>query len=512
MTKGVTSVDTICKPGTKLRAYVMFGICFLFLFCLMNAVPLTSDDLEFSELHFKSPAEILNFALYYGNGRVLGNLGAVCLVNMPILAAFLKAFILSGIIFMVPYLLGHRSLASYLMSFLLFILVPGTLFASVYSWTCGFQNYLPPIWITLVILLLLQKFDAGKTPARVLCCVAIFLLGIAGQLYVEHSTLIQVVLAASIAFIRFRKKENIAPALIWFIATVAGAACMFLVPVIFFVEGNRVSQYALRSVNLDSISSLVVSCVKSFAAMGKSMPFVGTLALSGATIVTTHITRSGRSKKWNAFLYLSSIAVCCYTVLNEWLLDNDWLDRLSTVKHFITACFYFAPILLWGIALFPLEDKALRNKIYFLLGIGILSIAPLLVVSPTPDRVIFIAYVCIVASLLVFVGYLKDHLELPLRKWIKHSMQAMAIVTVCLLCVIFSSMSWMCDLRIQHIENEMAAQATQIEICRIPYDYEFYDGFWAMGRKYYYEEWNDIKFVEMDFSQWYQKYYLSSDE
>ena len=43
----------------------------------MMCTPPASDDLEFSALRFDSFADFMAYVLYYGNGRVLGNISAI---------------------------------------------------------------------------------------------------------------------------------------------------------------------------------------------------------------------------------------------------------------------------------------------------------------------------------------------------------------------------------------------------------------------------------------------------
>ena len=141
------------KPGKRI-AFLFFA-CVLFFFLLMLCVPLVSDDLEFSKLRFSGFADLMDYILHYGNGRVLGNLCAITLVKYPVTIALVKALIISCIIFLIPALLGVESPSGYALSFFLFASIPQTLFAQVYSWASGFFNYLPPVWITLIILFLL---------------------------------------------------------------------------------------------------------------------------------------------------------------------------------------------------------------------------------------------------------------------------------------------------------------------------------------------------------------------
>ena len=169
-------MSKICKLSQKTKVCLLFGMSVLFFAFIMYCAPMASDDYEFFSLDFSGASEIVNYVLYYGNGRVLGNLGAICLTQNPVLSVLVKALLISGIIFLVPAILDVRNPNGYLLSFLLFVTIPAKLFGEVYTWTSGFQNYLPPVWTTLMILFLLEKYDGLFTWwARGLSGAAIFL-------------------------------------------------------------------------------------------------------------------------------------------------------------------------------------------------------------------------------------------------------------------------------------------------------------------------------------------------
>lgn len=498
------------KPIGNRRQQVMlwgmFGVCAAF-FCFLTAcVPLSSDDFEFLSVEISPISSVLRYALYYGNGRLLGNLGSVCLAQLPVLSVAVKALLISGIIFMVPALLGLRSPWAYLLSFLMFVAIPASLFGEVYTWTSGFQNYIPPIWTTLVILLLIQSYD--RIPSRWLrtgCCVLIFLLGVAGQLYVEHTSLTALLLSGALVFRQRKVKKSLAPCVVWLLAAALGTACMLAIPKLFFMAGNRTDAY--RAVNIGGIRKLLRSCVRSFAQMGNAFPCTGVLLLSCLTVITTRQTRAGRGSKGNALLYWGSMWVFAYSLLNALLTGNPWYDRFTIVRYTLTACNTVLAFALWCLALYPLEDKALRNRLYGLLALAVLPLVPLLVVTPTPDRVVFQAYLWFVAALLLCGQALTRQAGKETIAWYKRSLLCAGIAAVLVLSMVFANIGQLTRLREAHIRQEMAVGSTEIFIYRIPYGYVFWDGLWCYGKGYYYEQPNDISFRELEFPEWHALYF-----
>ena len=497
-----------CKSNRQTLGIVCgFAICFIFLSLLMCCVPLVSDDLEFAALEFSGVSDLASYILHYGNGRVLGNLGSICLSQLPVLGIFVKAFIISGIIFLVPWVLGIRDATGYLLSFVLFMSIRPAFFGQVYTWTSGFQNYLPPIWSSLVIIALIQRYDSlVKRWAKAVFHGLILFLSITGQLYVEHCSLMNVLLAAGFVYLRRKEGRRVSPAVNWLIGSVIGLGIMFAVPVVFSMEGNRSENY--RSVNLGGLSQLVYACATVFTKMGAAFPPLGAMAASLCAAATTYFTRERRKPRWNTVLYFCCAGIIAYFFVNEFLLRNTWYIWHWDERRFLTACFAFLPFLLWVVVLFSLDDKTTIRKICFLLLMAILSLAPFAVASPSPARVLFFAYTCTVAAILLFYRYARKQINTPLLVCIRRASQVAAVTLSLMLLLTFANIAWISNLRDAHIRQEMDAGKTHIVVFEDPYTYVHWSGSWCYGMHYYYEKPNDIRFTAIDFENWYNSVWL----
>lgn len=192
-----SATSSVCNTKTRVRGGRTFLLIFLFLFAIMLCAPKSYDDFEFSDVARGSLADILDFALNYGNGRFLGNLGGVLIQRSAFLAAGVKALTLTGLIFLMPLVLGYRSPAALGVSFLLLMGMEPGLFAQSITWNSGFGNFVPPAALSILGVYLLQRYpqEAGKVGRKAVTCLAVFLLGAASGLYAEHSTLVNIVLA-----------------------------------------------------------------------------------------------------------------------------------------------------------------------------------------------------------------------------------------------------------------------------------------------------------------------------
>lgn len=105
----------LLSPEMEKTAF--FAGSFLFFAFVMWCAPYSSDDIEFSRLSYTSLSGYVDFALRYGNGRLLGNLLAILLCHSRLLCVVVKAGILASCVMMLPRLLGCAHGLGYAMSF-----------------------------------------------------------------------------------------------------------------------------------------------------------------------------------------------------------------------------------------------------------------------------------------------------------------------------------------------------------------------------------------------------------
>lgn len=482
---------------------LLFVCCFLFLAFIMWCTPLSSDDLEFLSLDFGGAEDVLSYALEYGNGRLLGNISALTFVRAQTLSVILRAFMLASCVFLLPSAIGVTSVFGYVLSFVLLMAIDPLLFGQVYVWTSGFCNYIPPVWMMLVIIYVIQRYPGLNAPLlKILACVAVFVLGVASQLFVEHSTLINVVLALCFVIKGFKDKQKrcLIPSVIWLAAAVIGAAVMFLIPVLFYVEGNRSTGY--RSFHLGSLAALVFSCAKNALRLGNHYFSATGLPVCAGAAVTVHLTRGRRTEKTNAVLYALSVLPLIYILFGVMLSAEGWYGELAIVHHVIALLFVLAPIAVWVLAALGFADAAMRSKILCLLALAVLSILPMLVVSPTPVRVIFQSYVFVVMAVILCFTELMGTWSRKLAGYAKALTCSGAALLALLLGLVFLNTHYLADVRERHILQEIEKGADTVQVFQIPYEYLDWDTTWSYGYVYYRSEFKDVAFYVSDYDEW----------
>lgn len=500
-------MDHRLKSGswdTRRLPLLVFAFSFLFFAFVMWCAPYSSDDLEFASLNYSSAGEYLRYALEYGNGRLLGNLLAIALSHSRVLCILVKGLMLSSALVLIPAVLNLRSTWGYLLSFVLFVMIEPAVFGEVYVWTSGFSNYFPPVWMTLVTVWLIRGYPGTGSPLKkISVCLGILLLGAAGQLFIEHSSGVNLLLAACFtAYSLRRDRKALAPCLVWLAAAAAGLAAMLLIPKLFYIAGNHTESY--RSIHLGGLNALLLSCAKNAVQLCGHYFGACLLPVCGGAVITVYLTRSRRSEKANRILYVLSVLSTLYLLVCFSLSSVDYLGKSALIQHAVDCVFTVLPFAVWVLASFRLEPEA-RNPILFCLAFALISLAPLLAVTPIPTRVIFQSYGFVLAAALLCFAQFRPLLDQKLARYGKT-----AAVTVCLLLVlvigsIFLSVYSMVQVRDRHIRQELENGATEITIFQLPYEYTTWDHLWS--QKYSYGTDRDITFQSMDFAEWMNDIY-----
>jgi len=493
------------QGGDRKNLLMAFGLSFAFFFMIAWCSPYSSDDLEFANLPYRAFSEYLSYVLGYGNGRLLGNLGSIWLSNSRLLCVLVKPFVQASMVVLIPMLLELREKQYYLASFLLLAAIDPAVFGEVYAWTSGFSNYMPGIWMSLVIVYLIKRYpDVRSLPARLMVCLWVFVLGVASQLFIEHSSGVNLLLALFFTVLNLKRRDRSRAVVsgIWLAATVLGLAMMLAIPVVFFDESGRAVGY--RDVRLGGIGELIRSCAANAIQLSNHHFGACTLPMLFGAHMTIYLTREKREEKANTWLYTVNTAAFVYLMLSLVLSLEEYLGKAAIMQHAISGVVALVPFLVWAVAALRLERK-LRVSMLTLLTFALISLAPLLVVSPIPARVVFQAHVFIILAAMLCFRELCERLD---EKWVRRVTKATAAVCLALVVLlgsVFASIRFMSQVREDHILRELEAGATEIVIFGLPYKYTSWDHLW--GQSFYNDTGRDVSFSSISFDNWMNDIY-----
>lgn len=496
-------LPNFATPSPRKRICIFLSI-FLFFFLISLCAPYSYDDYEFAVVSMLPMDEIMNFSLTYGNGRLLGNWGVIMLLKSPIFAALAKASVFSLMVFLIPGILGMHKPFALFVSFLLVTGIDSDLFAQAVTWTSGFQNYVPPVFLMLVMIYLIQKYPSasGYFGKKLLICVSVFLLALAGQLYVEPSSLINLAVAIVLLVKIWHdpKHQGQLPALLFLLGAGIGLLLMFWIPGAFHIEGNHTDGY--RTLYLDSFRSLLFCCARNFLKVTNH--FFGLLGLPvcGGAAITVHMTRHRRSEMRNRILY--SLSFFCGGSMGLFALMgfDGWYGETSIVYHIFAMVVVLTALAVWVIALFRLEDTLLRDRTLLLLCGGIFSLLPLLIVTPIHIRTVYHAQIFTVMAFALCLNRFSDNWKQSAVKWVTVITKGIALLLAIAMLFTFFSIGSMAQARHRYVLQQLDAGAEQIDFFRIPSAYVHEQTDPNMGLYYYRSAPNDTLFHIQPYDVW----------
>ena len=449
--------------------------------------PLISDDFEFANLGYATINQALPYVLFYGNGRLLGNIAGVVLINYPVLSAMIKAAVICGIIWMLPMALGIQKEPRYMViSALLLTLMNPDIFGQVFTWTSAFMNFVPPILFMLICMALIRNARIVSSKRMLLLGV----LGIAGQLFVEHSTMLHILIASVTVVESHLKKDPVRKqyALCWLAASIAGALLMFLIPHIFYLEDNRTTGY--RKFHVPDLMSYALKSV---------FLIINTLSKSTCLIAGISLVMLVLTKKQGVTLQTVCYLVYPFiSVFFQFVIGETGIIRLARYFFLYGGLILYLSLFIYDI--WKHTNKSVFLEVLLFMGYAVTSVAPFLIVSPFGERCIFVSYVLLSMMLIRIIHHVYS---LGNGQWFKRTIYSGIILLIggiLFLNFEFSRIDAYNTKRDTYITEQIAAGKSEITIFDIPSRYTF--GTYLPELYYYREKQHDTKFTIVEYKVW----------
>ena len=443
-------------------------LCFGFWAVLFSLCPMTEDDRYFWSLGLRSLPEIRDFALRYGNGRLLGNLGVFYLVEYPLLRVLVKAGVLTGMTLLLPAVLGLCGSEYRLGSFLLLTLLSPSLFAQVYTWTSGFQNYVPPLFLLLLNLWLCRRSRGWALALPVLG------LSFAMQLYVEHSSAIHVLMGLGLCLWAGKwDKKRLPCAGAFLLGAVLGLGLMLALP----------TRIAAPLVDMATYKGLAFSGGPAAAVMAIGKNTVVVLAqfadhaflLAALSVLSLRLLRqqgtwmSVRERRLISAALLPTAAVM---LLSQTVSMGRWFGDVSLWESLGLALCMGLWLLgfLWTVLRLALREKQRDWQLLAVFSLlAVLSVAPMLVLRPLVCRMGYHGYLVLCAAALWML-----HLDCALpRQPLRTGLCLLAAAAALWLGVHFGDIHRMTEIREDYLAGQIAAGETQMDYFMVPSEYVF---------------------------------------
>lgn len=375
--------------NNKYKSIILIAVVFFFFFTISYLLPYTNDDWAWGS---NIGIERLNNFFTNYNGRYLGNLLVILLTRFRLLKAIFVGGIFTSIIYLSVCITNKKNISILLLSILLMVFLPHTLFRQVFAWTSGFTNYVPPMLLVLIwVLVNIKLLDNKNIKISKIWIIPSFILGVSTCLFMEHVTLyiIFISFASLIYCLKKKIKININQ-VTYFIGTLVGAVLMFQNEAYFHVVAG---DDFYRSVPKDGI--IIQSIKRYFYTIYSNLFSNNVFLLIVITICLSYLffkfvyKKTIKNKKIILYSYSYIIIYSVYLLVSCFFCKWESFRFILMGIEGILAFLYFISLVLFIIFIPNISKKRL---LFYLLSIIILTV-PLFVISPVTPRCFYPMYV-----------------------------------------------------------------------------------------------------------------------
>lgn len=450
--------------------------------------PMLSDDFEFASYHFNNIGKIMRYSLYYGNGRLLGNIGACILNNNRIVCVIVKVVMILAMMLLIPKVINIKNKV---LEYIIYLMLLGTapeIFGQVFVWTSGFQNYIPPIVFMLACMWICKCYS--KKSYQLFC---IIIMGFTSQLYVEHCTIIHIMIAGLYLIYYMREENDVKKkcSKVWLLSTVVGAICMFLIPKLFFIENNRTKGY--RAIHLNGVADLINAITTNAFTLLNTYSKCVFLWIIFCILGILLLRMVGQNK----IDKLMVIIFCIYPIISIFDQITNWSGILRHICILGGMCLCSILVI---INVFRLKNNKVKVRLFICIVFCIASVVPMLIVTPFAERNVFLSYIFLISFIISALDYVLIELNIKITYKLTTIICVLMVIGIICLDHIFVNVKKYSDMRETYIVESMERKDTRIDIFQLPSRYMF--STYLMNQYYYYQKRGDIEFILMNYQEW----------
>ena len=455
-------------------------ISFVLLFALCLLFPYTGDDWAWgTAIGLERLAS--RFDRY--NGRYLANLIVLALTRSRPLCAAVTAAVMVGISALISAITERPW--TYELSALALFTIPKAIGAQTIVFASGFVNYTLSVCLLLLYMACVFRARAarpGWAPGR---CLFMLLLGFAGCLFVEHVSICTAVLSLGVLLnVRGTERRWDLPRLSHLCGAVAGCVLMF--------SNSAYRMVADRTDTYRSFADggLLMRALRNYLSViyreGCLNNGLLNMAIFLVCLLCVFFLRERITSR------LARVCLAFQGVFSAYSLFAVMYMTDARRGHFLHAegLFSFLGLLsMFGTLLFissALEDKRIRDKLIFAMTAILLSLAPLLLVTPLTSRCFMAAYVfyilllCLAADMCARAAALRwenpgaSREGASERHALRNGLKSFLLLGIACMYILYMGMYYSIHKtdvnRLMHIRADVAAGRQETEILHFPYE------------------------------------------
>lgn len=500
----------------KKTNYIQIFFLFMSVFMILFFSPYSADDYALLSILVKneniSLKEFLVSAIYFGNGRFLGNLSLWVSVYNDIFRIIVKPLYLTAIIVMTVHLFEIKKTYERIIV-ALFLMFPSMgFFSKCYLNTPCFFNFVAPFVGFLLSLCILKWYQTKKRGAvsKFFACIVLLVASVCMQLHSEHSTIIFILFAVGICFFeRFKYKKTGLFAVLFLVGSLVGAFVMFALPRIMNVA-TKMEGY--RGANLDLPYGVGV--------LGKFSEMISSAVLLFVLISTAQLIILFKESPQDKYRFIHMLIAAVYpivAVIYVLNMQTSGAKSISYVKLLFLAMLTLYLINSIVIIVRFVKDTEAKWVILFITLLAAMSVGMFTVLNQHGYRTFYLAlFLMFIFTIVMLKTVVKKYnlaLNSEAQKVTEVVLKSAFIILVGIMTFQMLQNYDLYIMRDHYVHEKSYSENEVIEIPKLPNERLWLDEYLLLYKEYFVFAGNDkeIKFVDIEDWELYEEYQSMQD-
>lgn len=370
-------------------------IAFIYFLVVLIKSPRQSDDIIYYKNVTDNITGYMKYALYYGNGRLLGNFFGILFAKKRIIYAIAGSMMLVAITILPIYILSVKKELQCLLA-LFVILCPGDFYDNLYKWSSAFANYIPPIVLCEIILCIIVWNNRSNNSPKyhVLCAIIISIFSLLAQLFVEHMIIAISVLSIFFYIRREQLRFDRSLTFCFSFFSLLGGMCNFIIPQI-FISNERMDWYNYMKEYRGALSNFYDNLDEEVINLYVRLGMVSILIV-GCAVITFYLTRKIGEKEEKVklskiIIYISSI---CIIILFMFIFNTAGSFDINYLLNTLVLIIWFVLMLLSFFCARRIPFTTYEKFILYFMLFIILNVIITFPIAMGGARLIYFTYYC----------------------------------------------------------------------------------------------------------------------
>lgn len=397
---------------------------------IMYTIPFCSDDWSWGGVVGIQRLQS-HFSDY--NGRYFGNLLIMLLTKSNLIKTIGMAVISFSVVYLAYKFIDGNDIFYFFFVLMLLFAMPSNIFRQTMAWASGLANYIPPVMFSLIYLIIVKNiFEKEKPEYSKILIPLSFLIGVCGNLFMEHVTIMNFALSVLVVFYVYLKyKKFFAVHISNLIGNIVGALIMFTNTAYTKILTGHDSYRTFGDKSKTVLNGLHIICSRFYENNVIINILISVMLLA---LIINCINKNYLSKKQKRVAIICNAYIFAFSIYSVVLTYAYFPQKTFTSEFAIILRTVLCVLFLVAVAVIPIvcvKDRDEIVKIIFPTILICVLTLPLIVITPVTGRCFYPCYIMLMLYCVNVLKYLLSNFSEHINKKAVFSLVLVGVVIGC---------------------------------------------------------------------------------